>query len=698
MKLLAKLLFVFLLVPMAVQAQGNLDTLSLKSIFYDPLLAGNRPDFVSFSPDNSDIYYQANDSAMTEEKFFQRSLNGGDRQPAPDQAEHRFRVSPNGERLLYIKQGDVWMADADFGNEKQLIDSKASEYNARWAPDSRRIAFVQDGDIWIMDTSTAELSQITAKEEDDVGYSITDWAGDNKLVLSQYDTSDYKEYYFPEYVGQYVDPGETRRGIARQVVSIADLESKSIEKLYEKKGYVSSSVSASGQYVAVDATGPPMKKRDVIVFDLQESDSTTVFQDSTKGWLYNTNIAFAPSGDKLMIQSEKDGWNHIYTVNPDGSELRQHTSGDYEVPWAAWTGANTIVFASTEVDPGERHIYRLDINKNKTSKLTTQTGFRRAFELSPDKRHLVYRYTYFNEPLELYALDLQNPNKEKRITNTIPDRFKKIDWQKEDYIRFTGRDGETELSMSVLEPHNMKEGKKYPVVVFVHGAGSLQNVYKGWSQNYPREYMFNQFLNVNGYYVIEVDYRHSTGYGRDFREDVTNWMGKYETQDIIDGLDYLAEHYPQADTSRTGIYGGSYGGFMALYATSVAPDYFDAAAALRKVTNWENYYYTNPWYTLPRLGKPKADSANYARSSPITYVDQLEKPVLLLHGLIDNNVGFQDAAQYIEELIQTGGKEFELMIYPSERHSFKDPDAWYDEYSRIFEFFNEHVKNPTDRE
>ncbi|HLR24933.1 MAG TPA: DUF2920 family protein, partial [Fodinibius sp.] len=284
------------------------------------------------------------------------------------------------------------------------------------------------------------------------------------------------------------------------------------------------------------------------------------------------------------------------------------------------------------------------------------------------------------------------PEEETRLTHTIPDRFNKIDWQKEDYIRFTGRDGSTKLSMSVLEPLDIQPGQEYPVVVFVHGAGSLQNVYKGWSSSYFREYMFHQYLTARGYYVMEVDYRHSTGYGRKFREDVTNWMGKYETRDIIDGINYLAEHYPQADTSNTGVYGGSYGGFMALYATSVAPDYFDAAAALRAVTNWENYYHTNPWYTLPRLGKPKADSVNYARSSPITYVDQLEQPVLILHGLIDNNVGFQDAAQYIDKLIQAGNKEFDMMMYPSERHSFEDPDAWYDEYSRIFGFFEEHLK------
>ena len=693
MRSLIKILFVLLFFPAMGFGQSGIDTLSLESIFYDPLLAGNRPDIVSFSPDQSHVYYQANDSSMTKEELFRRPVMGGERTLVSDDVDRNFSVSPDGQKLLYQEQGDIWIADLDYTNKQQLIDSKAEEYGAMWGPDSERIAFVQNGDIWIINISTSQLTQITSKKDDEPGFNVEGWGGNNQLVLTQFDTSDYEEYYFPEYVSQYVKPGSTRRGIARQLVSVADLQTKEVDLLIENKGYIDADISAGGKYLAVDVTGPPMKKRVVKVFDLNSKKTATVFEDSTEGWLYDTEIAFAPTGDKLMILSEKDGWNHIYTINSDGTNLRQHTSGKYEVSWAEWLNDDTIVYASTEVDPGERHIYRMNIKRNETEKLTTETGYRQNFELSDDKTHLVYQYSYFNEPFELYSLNLNSDSEEKRLTHTIPDRFNKIKWQKEDYVRFTARDGETKLSMSVLEPTSKTANSDNPVVVFVHGAGSLQNVYKGWSNNYYREYMFHQYLTGQGYYVIEVDYRHSTGYGREFREDVTNWMGKYETRDIIDGIDYLAEHYPQADTSRVGIYGGSYGGFMALYATSVAPSYFDAAAALRAVTNWENYYYTNPWYTQPRLGTPEADSAHYARSSPITFVEQLEDPVLILHGLTDNNVGFQDAAQYIEKLIQTGEKEFDMMMYPTERHSFEDPDAWFDEYSRIFDFFNEHLKN-----
>lgn len=674
-------------------AQQSLDTLGLRAIFYEPLLAGHRPDLLRFSPSKEAIYYQANDSSMMEDELFKVKLSGNGRSKAdPETFERDYRLSPDEKYIAYTEEGDIWLADTDFEESRKLVSSSEQEYDLSWSPDSRHLAFVRDGEVWMIDVNQPGITQIATKKSSEPRYSIRAWAGNDALVLEQNDRSAYKKYYFPEYVHHYVQSGSTRRGIPRQIISVAPIDSTALDTLSVWKGYVTTSVSTDGRYVALDRIDPDMKKRTIEVYDLAAGDSAVVFQDSTKGWLYGTDIEFAPEGTKLMIRSEKDGWNHIYTVQPDGSNLTQHTNGPFEVPWAEWRDEDEIIFASTEVDPGERHVYLLDTEDSETKKLTTKTGYRKSFALSRDKEDLVYEYTYFNKPFELYSLNLEDPDKEIRLTHTIPERFKKIDWQKEDYIRFTGRDGETEISMSVLEPLQKKPGKQYPVVVFIHGAGSLQNVYKGWSNSYYREYMFHQYLTARGYYVMEVDYRHSTGYGREFREDVTNWMGKYETRDIIDGIKYLAEHYPQADTSRVGTYGGSYGGFMALYAVSVAPEYFDAAAALRAVTNWENYYHTNPWYTRPRLGTPQADSLNYARSSPISYVDSLQQPVLILHGLIDDNVGFQDAAQYVDKLIQAGNKEFDMMMYPTERHSFQDPDAWFDEYTRIFEFFEKYLK------
>ena len=200
--------------------------------------------------------------------------------------------------------------------------------------------------------------------------------------------------------------------------------------------------------------------------------------------------------------------------------------------------------------------------------------------------------------------------------------------------------------------------------------------------------MFHHRLTSKGYVVFEVEYRGSAGLGRDFRADVYMHLGGKDLDDEIDGLEYL-QSLGYIDPHRVGIYGGSYGGFMALMGLFLT-DKYSCGAALRAVTSWENYYRHNSWYTEARLGKPEDNAEAYKISSPITYADSLKKPLLILHGMGDDNVFFQDAVQLIAKL-QKAGKKFDVMIYPDEAHSFSEPESWYDEYSRIESFFDEHL-------
>ncbi len=693
-----RLLFLLaVLLPGSAIAQEGLDTLSLETIFHEPHLPGVRPALSGFSYDDNTIYFSWNDSSYAQRGQYQVSRGGGDVSEYKEEVFNRATFSPNRTKLFYVDQGDLIVADSDGSREQTVLSTEKNLGSPTWAPDNRHIALSKDGDVWIVDSETSKFRQITSRDEEDPGYSVSAWSGDgNYLMVFQYDTSDHRTVYFPEYVDKFVEPGASERGQAHVYASAIEVESKEKEPLFDGiYSIMNTSAKDNSSKVAVDRTDRDMKERTMKVFDLEDASYETVFEDETDGWIYSarSTMEFAPNSEILMFTSEQDGWAHLYTLHADGSLKQQHTEGEFEVPYAEWLNSDQIVYASTEADPGKRHIYRFDVDSGESTRLTEEPAFRQSFNLSPAKSMLVYEKTWWNEPFELFQLDLDGNPAETRLTESIPDRFYDVDWQEPEYIRFTSRDGETPLSMRVLKPTDFDENEEYPVVVFAHGAGSLQNVYKGWSNNYWREYMFDQYLTKHGYVAVEVDFRHSTGYGRDFREDVTNWMGKYETKDIVDGLDYLDENGGYVDLDRVGIYGGSYGGFMTLYALTDKPDRFHAGAALRKVTNWVNYYYANPWYTRPRLGDPDEDSEHYERSSPLTYAEDLEHPVLLLHGLIDDNVGFQDAMQYANKLIQSGNTNFEMMVYPDERHSFQDPNAWYDEYYRMFHFFEENVKN-----
>jgi dipeptidyl aminopeptidase/acylaminoacyl peptidase len=236
----------------------------------------------------------------------------------------------------------------------------------------------------------------------------------------------------------------------------------------------------------------------------------------------------------------------------------------------------------------------------------------------------------------------------------------------------------------VLVPSQLfvPDNPKGAAVIFVHGAGYLQNVHNWWS-SYSREYMFNNLLTDLGYYVMNVDYRGSAGYGRDWRTAIYRHMGGRDLQDHVDASRYLVEAFG-LDPERVGLYGGSYGGFITLMALFTEPEHFGAGAALRSVTDWAHY---NHGYTSNILNTPATDSLAYALSSPINFADGLEDPLLMPHGMIDNNVHFQDIIRLTQRLIELGKEDWELAVYPVERHGFTEPSSWTDEYRRILKLF-----------
>ena len=698
MKNIVCLIIILLISSTQLYAQQGLDTLQLKTIFDEPYLPGVRPGVTAFHPNNKTVFFNWNDSSFSNNKLFQVDLNGKNFALAPESSDinRSASFSPDKKLMLFNERGELMIANADGSNKRVLVSTPGNDSNGNWSDSGRQIAYQSQGDVWIIDIQQAQVRQITNREEGEPSYNIRGWAKDDSLlVVSQTNTSENREVFFPEYIDKFVKSGGSRRGVSTISLQVLDVHTRKSETLLTSKISLRGTVvSPSGRYLVVDQADEFLKNREIGVYDLKNSNSyNSIFQDSTKGWISSTvgDIRFAPEQDFIMFTSEKDGWNHIYLVEPTGAGLRQLTSGTYEVSWNRWVDQNRIIYASNETDAGVRHLIVADLQKDSHTRITDGEMYRNGFNLSPDNKHVVYRRTYFNQPDDLFVMNVDRPRGEIQLTNSVPERFAQIDWQMPEYIKFTSRDGETPLSMELIKPYNFDPAKKYPVVVFVHGAGSLQNVYKGWSNSYWREYMFHHYLAREGYVVIEVDYRHSLGYGRKFREDVTTWMGKYELEDIIDGIDFVAKD-GYIDVDKVGVYGGSYGGFMALYAVQEAPDRFHVAAALRAVTNWENYYYANPWYTGPRLGHPDTHRENYDRSSPLTKAQDLTRQVLILHGLVDDNVGFQDAMQYVEKLIQSGNTNFDLMVYPSENHGFTKPASWYDEYLRIFNYFEQHLK------
>jgi dipeptidyl aminopeptidase/acylaminoacyl peptidase len=274
----------------------------------------------------------------------------------------------------------------------------------------------------------------------------------------------------------------------------------------------------------------------------------------------------------------------------------------------------------------------------------------------------------------------------RELTQTMKPAFAQRAWIAPKIVAVPSSHGAGTIWAKYYGPADEAPGSR-PAVIFVHGAGYLQNVTLGWS-NYFREQMFHNLLVQQGYVVLDMDYRASEGYGRDWRTAIYRQMGHPELEDLLDGKAWLVREHG-VDPHRVGIYGGSYGGFMTLMALLRAPGEFAAGSALRPVADWSSY---NHEYTSNILNDPQLDPEAYAASSPIEYADQLRDPLLIQHGLIDDNVLASDSIRLYQRFIELHKKNFWMSLYPMERHGFVHPDSWYDEYRRIAELFDTYVK------
>jgi dipeptidyl aminopeptidase/acylaminoacyl peptidase len=394
------------------------------------------------------------------------------------------------------------------------------------------------------------------------------------------------------------------------------------------------------------------------------------------GWL-NTST-------DLYYLSEETGYSHLY-LKPLNGQARAVTSGKFEVDSLTLTSDDQFMyFKGNKKHPGIYEIYRVALADNTLQEITHLNGMT-DYQLSPDEQSLLLTHSSLVRPPELYWQSVAKQSA-KQLTQTTSQAFLDINWLAPDIVPIKSSHTEHSIYSRVYTPRDMQAGQKYKAVVFNHGAGYLQNSHLGWS-GYFREFMFHNLLVQQGYVVLDMDYRASAGYGRDWRTAIYRQMGTPEIQDLEDGVDWLVENL-DVDAKRVGTYGGSYGGFMTFMAMFNSPDLFQAGAALRPVSDWAHY---NHGYTSNILNTPDVDPIAYERSSPIYFAEGLEKPLLINAPMIDSNVFFVDVVRLVQRLIELEKQDFETAIYPVESHGFVQPSSWLDEYRRIYKLFETNL-------
>lgn len=435
------------------------------------------------------------------------------------------------------------------------------------------------------------------------------------------------------------------------------------------------------------------ERRDFKARFLQRLDAATgslttvdVLRDSAwVGGPCYTCGGFLPGGDDIWFASEADGYAHLYTMGARDASPRQLTRGKFEVLDASLSGDRRFFeMHASEVSPYERHFYRLPIAGGAMERITTAPGGHQVV-VSPNGATIADVFSTPNRPPELHV-GASTPNAAmSQLTTSPTEAWLTFPWIVPTIVTIHASDG-VPVPARIYRPADMKARGNGAAVIFVHGAGYMHNVHNYWS-SYSREYMFNQYLASKGYTVLDVDYRASAGYGRDWRTAIYRWMGGRDLADEVDASRWLTKTYG-IPPGKIGLYGGSYGGFMTLMALFNAPKDFGAGAALRSVTDWAHY---NHGYTARILNQPQDDTLAYRRSSPIYFAEGLEDPLLMAHGMVDVNVHYQDIVRLTQRLVELGKTGWELATYPVEDHGFVRPSSWADEYRRIFELFERHL-------
>ncbi|REJ77204.1 MAG: S9 family peptidase [Acidobacteria bacterium] len=474
--------------------------------------------------------------------------------------------------------------------------------------------------------------------------------------------------------------------------------------------------SADGGHVAVQLVSHDNKDRWVAVLAPDPGADAapalrSLLHDHDPAWINWSfrDVVWHPGGDSLLALSERSGFSQLYRLPlAEGASPVALTTGDFVVDELQLSSdGQWAYFTANVLDPGAYDVFRVatsrpdaaDAEELSASGRVSDKGGLTSFVLSPDDRRVLLLHSTSLRPPELFVQSAEaGAGAATQLTSLVSDEYLTLPWVEPRIVDVPATHptaGNPDLRpirarLFLPDADRFPAGDR-PAAFFVHGAGYLQNAHRGWS-SYFRETMFSSLLAQRGYVVLDMDYRGSAGYGRDWRTAIYRQMGTPEVEDLEDGVRYVAAEHG-VDPQRVGVWGGSYGGFLTFMAMFRQPELFAAGAALRPVTDWAHY---NHPYTSNILNTPELDPEAYERSSPIEFAQGLEKPLLICTGMLDDNVFFQDSVRLVQRLIELEKTGWEIAIYPVEPHGFLEPSSWLDEYRRILELFEEHVRGVCD--
>ncbi len=608
---------------------------------------------------NGRLYRMHPDEAGTLEPVF----------PAEPGGEGDYARSPDGERLAFVRAGDLHVRVLGGDHEIRLTHSDVGESAPVWSPDGRFLAYTV---VESVPTDT-----------------VHDMVGDKLRFRSQSSGSS----------DLMVIPA-IRGGVARRIAT--------------GPAFASAPRWVGPYRLLFQEVSPDYRIRRIRIADLRDGSVETLHEGNDPKWWsliwLGAEPRPSPDGTWVAFVDDASGWDRLMVVSAEGGEPRALTPDGQDVRRYAWSpDGRFLAFDANPDHPGQRHLFLMDASDlpNATPRAlatgrgaNTQTANPGGFVLtaehggfSPDGARLVFQRTGSRDPPDLWWISTEAPGEPVRLTRSVPGHVDPDKFTEGEFVRFPGREMGRDVPGYLFVPDGLDRTERHPAIVWVHGDGIAQN-YDGWHirRDYGVYHSFHQFLVGEGYVVLMPDYRGSVGYGRDFRQASYRDVGGGDYQDVAAAGDYL-KTLEFVDPERIGVWGLSYGGFMTMQALTLDPTLFAAGVNVAGVGDF-GLWHADPGggWVVGRMGHPEEDPEGYERGAPARRVDRIERPLLILHGTADVNVPYFESLNLVDRLLREGNADFDFVTYPGEFHYFHREHVLRDAWIRVHRFFDRHLK------
>lgn len=622
----------------------------------------------------------------------------------PLKALSEYLWKPDGERLLFFHEGSCWIYLPRPLNSVgfRLISDCDPEVMPHPAPDGWRVAFVRDGDLWLKCLRTGEEIRLTADGSEAVlngkldwvhweelnhraGYRAFEWSPDgSRIALLRFDQTavpthplvDFRPDHATLRLQRYPQPGDPNAVVELRVLDAETGEVLAAAGSDPAEGTLCPDLTWTPDGEAVLFRRLDRRQRNLRLCRLDRSGETELARDRAEDWVNAFGPPLAAPDGRVFRISEADGAARVWCAAPDG-DWEPLTPPELQVQSLHALLGDRLLFSAIGPDPRQSGVWELALPDRSMALVSEPEGTARA-TWDPRGLLVVEQRTADRPP----TLTLRFADGECWREWWVPeDGWRNISWAPSRWEEVPGPGGEPLMGRLVLPP-GFSEDRRYPAVVHVYGGPHAQRVRWSWGG----EEVLDQLLAAAGFVVWSLDNRGSWGRGHDFEAPLAGRLGRVELEDQLDGLEWLAAR-GVVDTTRVGITGWSYGGFLTLYALCSAPGVFACGVAGAPVTDWVLY---DSLYTERYLGLPAENADGYRNSSPVHLAEQLSSPLLLVHGTDDDNVHMQHTLRMADALNRLR-KPYEMLLQPGEKHGFRSREARIAVNERIVEFFRRHL-------